>query len=314
MESVDFAFIWKEEQEILAQLATRVPKNGTIVEIGTAMGGTAMIFQRTVQNRGVKIYSIDTLECLRARENLKDTDVILIQRPSGEFAKIWKQAVNRSIDFLYIDGDHNFYSVWEDFNGWFPFVTPKGTVAFHDYDPIERGGVAHFGVKICLDTLTWKGLLDDIRHDYKILSGIKKNDVAALLDWKDCFQTFLKIAKQIDTTRGEIFRDSIPAGLEILRERSMPFTSVEACYSIDYALKKDFEHLDTHTGAFYDFRRWVEMLSILEHAHGTSLFPEHFKDILSPETPLELSKMVAHEQIRISILALILRTLVDWNP
>jgi hypothetical protein len=314
MDLVNFAFIWKEEQEILAQLATLVPENGTIVEIGTAMGGTAMIFQRTVQNRGVKIYSIDTLDCLRARENLKDTDVILIHRPSKEFANVWKTNVNRPIDLLYIDGDHNFNSVFEDFNEWFPLVTPGGTVAFHDYDPIERGGIAHFGVKICLDTLISKGLLVDVHHDYKILSGIKKNFDEVLLDWKDCFQTFLKTAEKINTTRREICRDSIPEALAMLRERSMPFDSLEACYCIDYALRNGFEHLDTHTCAFYDFRRWVEMLSVLEHAHGTSLFPEHSDDIPSPETSLILSKMIAHEQMRISILVLILRTLVDWNP
>jgi hypothetical protein len=314
MEPVSFAFVWKEEQEILVNLATKVPENGTIVEIGTAMGGTAMIFHQAAQNKGVKIYTVDALDCSRARDNLKNTDVALVNLPSNEFAKIWENDIHKPIDLLYIDGDHNFSSVIDDFNTWFPLVAFKGIVTFHDYDPIERGGLAHLGVKICLDTLIAKDFLGSVRHDYKILSGTKEGNDKILLDWRDCFQTLLKIAERINEIRDEIFKDSITSGMEIIRTRSLLFNSVEACYCIEHALRHDFEYLDTQTRAFYDFRRWVEMLSVLDHANGNASFPKYCEDIMMPGSSLQLSQMIAHEQLRISILALILKTLVEWEP
>ena len=41
-------------------------------------------------------------------------------------------AWNRPIDFLLIDGDHREEAVEQDWNGWHPFVTENGIVAFHD--------------------------------------------------------------------------------------------------------------------------------------------------------------------------------------
>jgi len=314
MEPISFAFVWKEEQEILAHLAASVPENGIIVEVGTALGGTAMIFHQAVQKKGVRVYTIDAMDCTRATNNLKDTDVILIHKSSHQFAKNWRKEINGQIHFLYIDGDHNFLSVYDDFNEWFPFVAPVGMVAFHDYDPPERGGVAHFGVKICVDTLIAKGFLRDIQHNYKTLSGFKESDVNGPLDWRDCNQTLLDKAERTKTVCKELFRDSIRSGMENLRARITPLDSLEACYCLEYALRHDFEYLDTQTRSFYDFRRWVEMLSILEHAHGGSSFPHQFTEMPLPDSPLQLSRIIAHEQVRISILSMILRTLVEWEP
>jgi hypothetical protein len=314
MKPVSFAFVWKEEQEILAQIAASIPENGVIVEIGTAMGGTAMIFHQALCNKGIKIYTVDALDCSRAKDNLKNTDVTIINLPSHEFAKIWRTDIRTPIDFLYIDGDHNFISIFEDFNVWFPLLANKGIVAFHDYDPIKRGGLAHLGVKICLDTISEKGFLGSVRHNYKIFSGVKENNDTISLDWRDCFRTFLGLAESINSKRQEIFKDSVEAGLEMLQARSLQFDSVEACYCIEHALTQNFEYLDTHSHSFYDFRRWVEMLTVLDHAHGQSQFPVHFENISMPKNSYMLSKMIAHEQVRISILALILKTFITWEP
>lgn len=314
MKPVSYAFVWKEEQEVLARFAEKVPENGVIVEIGTARGGTSMIFHQALRNKGIRIYTIDALNCARAKENLKNTDVTIINMTSLEFAEVWKKEINKPVDFLYIDGDHNFCGIYDDYNAWFPFLNKNGTVAFHDYDPVERGGLAHFGVRICLDTLVEKGLLKDVSHEYKLLSGNKRNDDLTALDWKDCFETFLNIAHKVNHKRDEIFKGSIKSGVEILQSRSMQFDSVEACYCIEHALINDFEYLDALTSSFYDFRRWAEMLSVLDHAHGRSHFPLNCKNIPVPENYLSLSRLIAHEQLRISILGLILRTIVKWEP
>lgn len=52
MENMEFALAWKEEQEKLQSYAAGVPEKGTIVEIGTGLGGTANSFGPP---RGTKI-------------------------------------------------------------------------------------------------------------------------------------------------------------------------------------------------------------------------------------------------------------------
>ncbi len=314
MEKVDFAFVWKEEQDVLSRLAAGVPENGTIVEIGTAMGGTSFIYHKTTAGKNVKIYTVDILDCTRARKNLKDTDVILVRKASSDFARTWIDEIGVPIDFLYIDGDHNFTGIYEDFNAWYPLVAPQGTVAFHDYDPDERGGIAHFAVKVFLDTLLSKGLLKDARHEYKILYGFKGNTAENTVSVDECFKTFLSIGKGINSTVGKMFDVSIPKGLDTLRERGAEFDSVQACYCIDNALKADFEYVDTITHSFHEFRRWVEMLSVLEHSSGTSLYPRECDKLSTPQKQSDLSQIIAREQLRISILRGILKTIVRWEP
>lgn len=314
MEKVSFAYVWREEQEVLFRLAQQVPRNGVIVEIGTALGGTAKIFHNAASQNGVRIYSIDMLDCKRAKNNLAGTDVSFVQKASVECSEIWKNQIKKPINLLYIDGDHTLGGVFEDFNGWLSLVEEKGVIAFHDYDPAERGGLAHFGVKICLDTLLAKGFLENPRQEYKILYGVKNCAAAKRLDWKDCLATFFATAERIELVKRHIFAKSIPEGLEILRTRSEPFTNVEACYCIDYALSRDFECLDAATNSFYEFRKWVELLSVLEHAYGRSRFPSYADGKPCPMNASELSRIVAAEQARISILSLVLKTLVDWTP
>jgi predicted O-methyltransferase YrrM len=41
----------------------------------------------------------------------------------------------RSVDFLFIDGDHRYEGVRRDFELYEPLVAPGGIVAFHDVSP-----------------------------------------------------------------------------------------------------------------------------------------------------------------------------------
>jgi hypothetical protein len=193
-------------------------------------------------------------------------------------------------------------------------MKPRGTIVFHDYDPAERGGLAHFGVRVFLDTLIEHNLLNDIKHEYKLLHGRVINEKVKCLNVNDCFKTFLDIGKQITNLRTKIFTDSIKSGIQILKERSFDFDSLQACYCVDYALRKDFEYLDIQTQSFHDFRKWAEMSSILEHACGQPSFPDDVCRIPMPANVGEFSQLIAKEQLRITILALILKTIVDWEP
>jgi hypothetical protein len=314
MQHVKFAQIWEEEQEHLARLASQVPEKGTIVEIGTAQGGTALIFNNVTADKKVKIFTVDINPSERAYKNLKNTNVEIIAKSSADFASIWRQKTDRKIDLLYIDGDHNFQYVFEDYNLWVQYLNTGGLVIFHDYDPIERGGLVHFGVRVCLDSIIKSKLLENPSHEYKLLFGRVKNPDKAQLKLSDCYSTFIEIGKQIIDIRDKIFSKSIKEGLETLKAHDIGFDSVQACYCIDYALKNNFEYLDVNTNNPNEFRRWTETLSIFEHAHGLSLFPDKTADIPAPSSPIAFSKYIAHEQTRLTILSQILKTFVEWSP
>lgn len=308
------AQLWKEEGEELANIAALVPENGTIVEIGTGQGGTSAIFHTVTSQKGVKIYTIDVAPSSRAYESLKDTDVEIIAKASSEYAPVWMQKIGRPIDLLFIDGNHNFQYVFGDFNLWVPYLRPSGLVVFHDYDPKERGGLAHFGVRICLDTMLKCKLVDDPIHKYKLLFGRVRSPNKVKLPLHECCLTFVDIGMKIIEIREKILSSSIESGLKILRKREMVFDSVQACYCIDYAFKNNFDYLDAETNSPREFRRWAEILSIYEHGHGISLFPGKVTDIRTPSDATQLSQIIAREQVRLTILSQLLKTFVSWTP
>jgi len=313
MKRSNWALVWEEEKDALGMFASRVPKNGIIVEVGTAFGGTAAIFYNAAKNKNIRIFTVDISPSRQAIRNLKNTDIRIIKASSKDYAQVWSRKVGKPIDVLYIDGDHNFLSVFEDFNNWVPFVKPGATVVFHDYDLVNRGGLIHFAVRVCVETITSRTLLSATRHEYKLFSGIK-NEKTRLLRLQDCFRTFVDIGRGINEVRKKIFAQSIQRGLCILQDKKTNFTSLDACYCVDFALKRDPSLVLEAAHSPNDCRRWVETLCILEHAVGQSRFPEDIHKILIPKKGIDLSRLIANEQVRITLLASILKTIVSWEP
>ena len=76
----------------------------------------------------------------------------------GARSEIWRttssegasRVADRTLDFVYIDARHDYQSVLEDLEAWFPKVKPGGIVAGHDYlDGTVRG--TDYGVKSAVD-------------------------------------------------------------------------------------------------------------------------------------------------------------------
>ena len=61
-----------------------------------------------------------------------------IRKPSLEGAR---DVADGSLDFVYIDGLHDFDSVMGDILAWAPKVRPGGMISGHDYCHIHRYGV-----------------------------------------------------------------------------------------------------------------------------------------------------------------------------
>lgn len=124
----------------------RMYKPTTIVEIGSARGySTCSLALACAENGNGMVYAIDphlqndwtdvgtggkTLGFLQERMRLYDLEAhcSVIAKGSAEAAADW----NRTIDLLFIDGDHTLAGVRRDFEGFERWLSPESLVVFHD--------------------------------------------------------------------------------------------------------------------------------------------------------------------------------------
>lgn len=150
----------KEEFIKFLSISSRI-KPKIILEIGTADGGTLFLFTRILDPNGI-IISVDLSSGNFSRYPdfklplfksfaIDDQKIILIRgnsHDSNTLNKI-KKIINDSsaIDILFIDGDHSYEGVFEDYKKYSKLVNEKGIIAFHDIvpgDPDCVGGVPQF--------------------------------------------------------------------------------------------------------------------------------------------------------------------------
>ena len=137
----------------------------TLIEIGTDKGGTLFVLTR-VSNPHATIISIDLYEGqfgggyprwripFYEAFSSHDQGIYLI-RENSHLPKtrqiVEKILDGQKIDFLFVDGDHTYEGVKEDFEMYAPLVRRGGVVAFHDIvpGPTESvGGVNKFWLEI----------------------------------------------------------------------------------------------------------------------------------------------------------------------
>jgi len=145
--------------ELLKILARYKP--WTILEIGTAYGGTLFLFTR-VASSDARIISIDLPGGqfgggypewkipLYESFALHNQRIYLIREDSHKSSTtriIEKILDGESLDFLFIDGDHTYDGVKKDFEIYGRYVRKNGIIAFHDIVPGPSesvGGVPRF--------------------------------------------------------------------------------------------------------------------------------------------------------------------------
>jgi predicted O-methyltransferase YrrM len=142
-----------EIRGLLEEVARRRPS--TVVEIGTASGGTLFMLTR-VASTDATIVSIDLpggtfgggypiwrapLYRSFARPGQR---IHLLRRDSHDPATLdaLKLVLGaRTVDFLFIDGDHTYEGVKKDYEMYKSLVSPGGMIGFHDIVPhrVESG-------------------------------------------------------------------------------------------------------------------------------------------------------------------------------
>jgi predicted O-methyltransferase YrrM len=118
-----------------------------VVEIGTGLGGTLFLLAR-MSSRTATIVSVDidypfvrtVLYKAFSTDRQQIHPVIADSHAEVTVTKVRKLLEERPVDLLFIDGDHGYESVREDFDKYGRLVTEDGLIALHDIVPGENSG------------------------------------------------------------------------------------------------------------------------------------------------------------------------------
>ena len=158
--SQDFKSMWYnirpmqrkvEFTDFIQFLKTRKNSLRSIMEIGTGKGGTLFLFSQ-VAGVGGTVLSLDNYTPPKWKKSLflmfsNSVRIKLVSGNSSESETV--EAVNNAIkpeklDLLFIDANHTYQGVKNDFDRFAPFVKDGGIVAFHDIIPGPGNGVPLF--------------------------------------------------------------------------------------------------------------------------------------------------------------------------
>jgi len=137
-----------EIESAMARIAQASPR--IMGEIGTSFGGTSLLFTRFLPTLE-KLFCIDLYvknkEILRLLAPLK-LELRFFDMPSyaeDSVERVRKFLGGRMIDVLFIDGDHRYEGVRQDFISYRDFVRDGGLILFHDIVEDRGGGRAWAG-------------------------------------------------------------------------------------------------------------------------------------------------------------------------
>ena len=139
-------FLSGDEGELLYRLASEVPANGNIIEIGSYQGRSTVCLGLGAKLAGARVWAIDPHEDYQVNEQthygmenhaallknlvvfeIADT-VRVVAMPSQSIADVWWS--NVPIDLLWIDGSHEYQAIHADLISW--SVCTQGKIALHD--------------------------------------------------------------------------------------------------------------------------------------------------------------------------------------
>ena len=156
----------------------RAERPRAVLEIGLDFGGTFFLWSRAAAP-DAHLLAIDTkpvgrlgmwspFSLVRRAFAVASQRVTLLM-DSDSHSESTRQRIaalldGRSVDFLFIHGDHSCAGVWQDFKTYSPFVAPGGLIAFHDIsqNPAKRTkGVAQFWREFTVEHETEERVVND---------------------------------------------------------------------------------------------------------------------------------------------------------
>ena len=140
---------WLTEAEgfFLYKVAEKIKNGNVIVEVGSWKGkSTICLGNGSKDGNKVKIFAIDphigssehqkmfgevdTFE--EFKQNINKAGIAEYIEPIRDASENAAKTFNQKIEFVFIDGAHEYNFVKRDFESWFPKVMSGGFLAFHD--------------------------------------------------------------------------------------------------------------------------------------------------------------------------------------
>lgn len=167
-----FTHLTRSEKIVLHQLARKDRKAKNFVEIGSYLGASACIIASAIKKRpSAFLYCIDTWQNQAMSEGKRETFSLFLNNISSFKKQIFtlkgfsNQQVdyfaehNIKIDFLFIDGDHTYNAVREDFLLYRKYLHPEATIILHDYG---ASGVRKVIDQYIKDQVKWEYILPNM--------------------------------------------------------------------------------------------------------------------------------------------------------
>lgn len=168
-----------EISQLLNLLAESQPR--VVVEIGADRGGNLALLAQ-VAHQNALLISVDPVHHDHATTHIaafakSDQTITLIDGDSHQTMtkeRVLQALAGAPIDFLFIDGDHSYEGVRDDYSMYSPLVKPEGVIAFHDIYPnagdpnIYVGGVPEFWKELKADNMIHEFIADRNQNGYGI--------------------------------------------------------------------------------------------------------------------------------------------------
>ena len=146
------ALIQKEEGKVLFDMTKGLPEGSLVVEIGSYEGKSSSVLASVADNNNFRLICVDPLvhDPNMGVPVTSKTRAIFKKSILGVFKNVsWlamtaneaAEKVTKKIDFLFIDGDHTYEGVMDDYKNWLPKLRSGCCVTLHDYNNVHFWGV-----------------------------------------------------------------------------------------------------------------------------------------------------------------------------
>lgn len=167
-------YIQQVPEEISALLSELLKTDGysNFMEIGSAAGGTSRLFNDLFRFKRMVILDNNSFnkKMIKIREKqlagLPFTE--FIGNSQGAEAKNFVRSLNIELDLLFIDGDHSYNGVKNDYINHFEFVKRGGYIIFHD--TVSYPAVGRFTDELKRDSKMI--FVSEYRNNYQPICGL----------------------------------------------------------------------------------------------------------------------------------------------
>ena len=160
---------WFNYSETYDIIVDRIPDDGVVVEIGSFLGRSTHYLATSLMNankENVKIYCVDTFEgssehaniklpkdfSSMFRDNLKffiGRNMVHILQGRSDDPMILERIEEATVDFIMVDGAHEYDPVKDDIINWWPKLKPNGVMFGDDYNLKSVELAVKEGLAVC---------------------------------------------------------------------------------------------------------------------------------------------------------------------